>query len=308
MSVHHISDACTHEKLRNATTSVPDCANRGTINKKLNRPSKIRVIKSAAVSLRRRLQKQQALDRIVVRSGALPGPEQKCALRYSVSDRRAVGFMDTRKHIIEATDRLMRTKGISRLTTKQIAQEAGLAEGTLFNQFGSKDNLILAVVAERAPQNLLGVLLEQGPPFLKAIGTAGENTVEANLRRIGHSVIQFYGRVLPVLVSVFCDSELLARFQAAERERNGGPQYMLRVIEGYIRAEQELGRIHKKTRPGIVASSLVGPCFQWVFVHYSMGDFLIASLSEKQFIKELVANLYRGLIPAETRHGRLKRR
>ena len=206
--------------------------------------------------------------------------------------------MDTRKQIIEATERLIREKGVSRLTTRQIAQEAAIAEGTLFKQFGSKDRLILAVIAERAPQNLMGVLLEQGPQFLKAIGTAGENTVQRNLERIAHSVIQFYKGVLPVLVSVFCDSDLLGRYQAAESERDGGPQFMLKVIAGYIRAEQDLGRIHRNVRAEMVASLLVGPCFQWVFVHQSMGSLLMPELSEQEFVKELLSNLFCGLTPA----------
>ncbi len=211
--------------------------------------------------------------------------------------------MDTRKLILEAAERLIREKGVSKLTTKQIAQAAGLAEGTLFNQFGSKDNLILAVIAERAPQNLLNVLLEHGPHFLKAIGTAGENNVQENLTRIAHSVVRFYEGVLPVLVSVFCDSDLLARYQAAERQRDGGPQYMLRVIEEHIRTEQDLGRINPKVRAAMVASLLVGPCFQWVFVRHSMGSLLMPALSEHEFVKDLVANLYHGLMPAADRRS-----
>lgn len=209
--------------------------------------------------------------------------------------------MDTRKVILEAAERLIRENGVSRLTTKQVAQAAGLAEGTLFNQFGSKDNLILAVIEERAPQNLVDVLLEQGPQFLKSIGTAGENTVQDNLARIAHSVVQFYEGVLPVLVAVFCDSGLLARYQAAERERDGGPQFMLNVIEKHIRTEQDLGRINSNLRAATVASLLVGPCFQWVFVRHSMGKLLMPALSEQEFVHELVANLYQGLAPRADR-------
>ena len=52
---------------------------------------------------------------------------------------------DRRKALIDATLPLLREHGHT-VTTKQIAEAAGVAEGTIFRAFESKDDLILAAV------------------------------------------------------------------------------------------------------------------------------------------------------------------
>jgi AcrR family transcriptional regulator len=193
--------------------------------------------------------------------------------------------MDTRKQILAAAERLIRAKGLARLTTKQIAQEAGLSEGSLFNHFGRKDDLVLAVVLEQVPQ------------FLAAVSPAGEGTVAANLATVAQAVIRFYEGVLPVIVALFADAELLARHQAAMQGRGGGPQYMHDVIIRYIEDEQALGRIDPAAKPRSVTSLLVGACFQWVFVQHSTGSALWQDQPGQSFVEDLVDTLWRGLSP-----------
>ena len=52
---------------------------------------------------------------------------------------------DRRKALVDATLPLLREHGRT-VTTKQIAEAAGVAEGTIFRAFESKDDLILAAV------------------------------------------------------------------------------------------------------------------------------------------------------------------
>ncbi len=54
----------------------------------------------------------------------------------------------TRKRILEAAKSLFRSKGFEQATTRDIAREAHIATGTLFNYFASKE----AVVVELASQ------------------------------------------------------------------------------------------------------------------------------------------------------------
>jgi AcrR family transcriptional regulator len=53
---------------------------------------------------------------------------------------------DRRTAIIEVTLPLLREHG-SAMTTRQVAEAAGIAEGTVFRAFGSKDELVRACVA-----------------------------------------------------------------------------------------------------------------------------------------------------------------
>lgn len=53
---------------------------------------------------------------------------------------------DTRERLLDAVEHLMRTRGLARISTRAIAQRAGLAEGTLYNHFNDKIDLFIAVI------------------------------------------------------------------------------------------------------------------------------------------------------------------
>lgn len=55
---------------------------------------------------------------------------------------------NTRSNIMEATKKMIIEKGYHAMTTKDIAKEAQVNETTLFRQFGSKKDLLLATLKE----------------------------------------------------------------------------------------------------------------------------------------------------------------
>ena len=57
----------------------------------------------------------------------------------------------TKDQIVTATRKLIGDRGIARVTTKQIAETAGCAEGTIFRYFDRKDDLLLAAVQANFP-------------------------------------------------------------------------------------------------------------------------------------------------------------
>jgi len=54
----------------------------------------------------------------------------------------------TREKILRSAERLFNEVGYLDTTTRQIAQEAGIAAGTLFNYFPSKETLAMSLLAE----------------------------------------------------------------------------------------------------------------------------------------------------------------
>ncbi len=48
----------------------------------------------------------------------------------------------TRERIIDAARAVMLNKGLVRATTKEIARAAGVSEGTIYNYFANKEELI----------------------------------------------------------------------------------------------------------------------------------------------------------------------
>jgi len=83
----------------------------------------------------------------------------------------------TRSRAILATaSRLFAEKGYSHTTTAEIAREAGVAEGTLYHHFGSKDGIFLTLFDETMEGYLAGI------EAIIALGTTGRETLSAFAR------------------------------------------------------------------------------------------------------------------------------
>ena len=78
--------------------------------------------------------------------------------------------------ILATASRLFATRGYSQTTTAEIAREAGVAEGTLYHHFGSKDGIFLTLFDETMEGYLAGI------EALLARGTAGRETLSAFVR------------------------------------------------------------------------------------------------------------------------------
>ncbi|HOF78065.1 MAG TPA: TetR/AcrR family transcriptional regulator [Smithellaceae bacterium] len=52
----------------------------------------------------------------------------------------------SRQNIIEATQRILQTRGLTRATTREIAREAKITEGLIYHHFKDKAELIYEVV------------------------------------------------------------------------------------------------------------------------------------------------------------------
>jgi TetR/AcrR family fatty acid metabolism transcriptional regulator len=78
--------------------------------------------------------------------------------------------------ILTTASRLFAAKGYSNATTSEIAREAGVAEGTLYHHFGSKDGIFLTLFDETIDGFLAGI---EG---LLARGTTGRETLSSLAR------------------------------------------------------------------------------------------------------------------------------
>jgi len=66
----------------------------------------------------------------------------------SASSRRAAASAETREMILEAAFRTLSQKGYENTSVKDIADAAGVAQGLVHYHFGSKQGLVLAVLAK----------------------------------------------------------------------------------------------------------------------------------------------------------------
>src|SRR2546430_8121600 len=96
--------------------------------------------------------------------------------------RRVRNKEQIRKRIIAAALSLFQTKGFEATTTKAIARKAGIAEGTVFNYFKTKEDIALHFFEQEVDQAIVSV--RENPRLRKA-------PLEEKLFALVHSQLEF---------------------------------------------------------------------------------------------------------------------
>jgi AcrR family transcriptional regulator len=96
--------------------------------------------------------------------------------RKTISPKRA----QTRQRLIDAAGEAIASQGFHRATIDEIAARAGVTKGAIYDNFESKDDLFLAVVAARSRERLERF---QWPRDRRG-------TLKSRLRRLAEAVIQ----------------------------------------------------------------------------------------------------------------------
>ncbi len=161
---------------------------------------------------------------------------------------RGVAIPDLREHLFQATERVLARDGPTRLTSRAVTREAGVAKGVLHNHFTELDGFLAEFVKDR----LRLVAAEAA----KLPARAGQGTVVGNLTAAAVSV---FGDHAAAMISLArARPELMLRLQHSEAAVSPS----LREVEGefaaYLDAEKELGRISPDADSKTVALALVG--------------------------------------------------
>ncbi|EYT84545.1 TetR family transcriptional regulator [Streptomyces sp. Tu 6176] len=188
-----------------------------------------------------------------------------------------------RVRILDAAHELMRTVGLARATTKEIARAAGCSEAALYKYFASKEELFIQVLHERLPRLT---------PLLRALAAEPERrTVAENLTEIARQAALFYEQSFPIAASLYAETQLKRRHDEAMRRMGSGPHLPIEELDAYLRAERSLGRIAPGADTFAAASLLLGACAQRAFA-YDAAD---ARPDADAFAARLVGTLLTGL-------------
>lgn len=151
-----------------------------------------------------------------------------------------------RQHLTATAARLIGQRGSRSLTVRDIAREAGVADGVLYNYFEDKEDLL----ANALLAHVAGVMASA--PLL--VPEAGTGSVAENLRQFIDGGLEVLGRVSPAFAGLLTQPKVLARFHAmvgGDAALTGSPQTLGEdgarglpdMLAAYLRAEQRLGRI-----------------------------------------------------------------
>ncbi|MFJ5261499.1 TetR/AcrR family transcriptional regulator [Streptomyces sp. NPDC088387] len=190
-----------------------------------------------------------------------------------------------RVRILDAAHELMLTVGLARATTKEIAKAAECSEAALYKYFSSKEELFIRVLLERLPQLT---------PLLSSLAAEpGRGSLEENLTEIARQAALFYEQSFPIGASLYAETQLKRRHDAAMREMGMGPHKPIEGLEEYLRAERAAGRVRADADTFAAASLLLGACAQRAFAYEATRDGAAPPLDD--FAARLARTLVAGI-------------
>jgi AcrR family transcriptional regulator len=167
----------------------------------------------------------------------------------------------SRDRILDGALEVMRSRGLARATTKEIARAAGVSEALIYKLFADKTDVLLCVFAERLPW---GMALRED-----VTDHVGKRTVAENLTRMLIEIEQIFDASMPIAMALFSDVELMAREVEALQARGGpGPGILIQHVSDYLRAEQVAGRVRTGVPIDAAATTLVATSLHHAFAAF----------------------------------------
>jgi AcrR family transcriptional regulator len=192
-----------------------------------------------------------------------------------------------RERIVAAAIQVIRERGVTRATTKEIARAAKVSEGSLYNHFENKTALFGAA---------FGAVTSGIRDAMRELGaSAGGGTVEGNLERLASAAIRFYGELLPMTGSALADHDVSAWLRRRMPER-GGPIQGHAALVAYLEAERDAGRLDRGADPPFLAAALLGACLQHAFLSLLASPAALASVGLPADVDEYARGVVRAVL------------
>lgn len=213
--------------------------------------------------------------------------------RQAVALRGRVEGESLRDHLIATAALMIEEHGTANLTVREIAHQAHVADGVLYNHFADKEDLVV---------NALQVYVERVIATADPLPEPGTGTVAHNLTIHISRGLAILMRIIPVFASLLSEPNVVARFH--ERVGIGaGERALPAVLATYLRAEQHLGRIDSDANVAAATSMLIGACHGVVLPRMLFGIPGAPLDVPESFVEGLVVTVLRGIEPCRSDGG-----
>ncbi|MFJ9364389.1 TetR/AcrR family transcriptional regulator [Nocardia sp. NPDC101769] len=129
-----------------------------------------------------------------------------------------------REAVIANAQQVLAESGLARLSTKEIAARAGVAESSIFYHFGDRMGLLQAVIQH------------QLRPLKDLLADAPAADLRTALRSLLATLEEFFVSALPVMAAVQSDAELGAVYRERSRDLDLGPHRAVDAVVAYLSA------------------------------------------------------------------------
>jgi len=191
------------------------------------------------------------------------------------------------EQIIDAAARLFAAKGFHRTTTREVAQAADMAEGTLFNYFENKDDLLVGILTRLSENEMpqewqAWARPDEARQFFSELLDLQQDSVEKNT----------------IMMQAIL-SEILANADLRQRYAQQILEPTLHWLETALRRHAETGQIRQVYVPA--TARVLASLWMGLFIMEILGDPL--ATSEKERLADAIITLaLNGIAPTgETR-------
>lgn len=155
-----------------------------------------------------------------------------------------------REAIVEAALEVLREDGIANLTSRVVAARAGVSDASVYYHFGDRAGLLMAV-------------FDLGMKPLKFMHESDVSALEPiEVLRAGlTSLERFFEDVLPVFHAAQADPELRVALADFVDAKDLGPHKGVQMLGGYLRAQQQAGRVKAEADVDAIALMLITNAF-----------------------------------------------
>jgi AcrR family transcriptional regulator len=190
----------------------------------------------------------------------------------------------TDDQILEAARVVFLEKGIQG-TTAEVAHKAGVAEGTIFKRFPTKQELF-----HKAMEREVG-----DPGFLRKLPElVGQGDLRQNLLGFSLEALAFFRKLLPAVMTTWGNRK--SGLPAILNVQNPPPVRVLKRISAFFEAEMRLGRL-RRSDPEILARLLLGSIQNYVFFEMLQHTPEELPIPDETYLKGVINLLWNGAGP-----------
>src|SRR5215472_6632562 len=160
-----------------------------------------------------------------------------------MAKHKHTGKVNRRSDILRAAEKLIESRGLSGVTTRQISEEVGCSEGALYVHFKGRLELLLAMLEGSLP----GML----QPLEALTESVGHGSPSINLVRALEGIFRFHQRIVPITRTV-CgtrSSRRISQLSQESRERPASVDACSRRLRTF-RTTPRAHRLTGRCKPG----------------------------------------------------------
>ncbi len=195
----------------------------------------------------------------------------------------------TPESILEAAREVFLERGILG-TTAEVAERAGISEGSIFKRFPSKAHLFRAAMGDK-------FLI--APPWIDTVASrVGKGEIQENLFALGMDIVAHFRELMPFIMMSWSNPAPNGLPEGMSQP-NPPPLRAMKAMTGYFEAEMRTGRL-RRVDPEVLARTFLGALHTFVFFEVLHRANEELPLAAETYLRGLVNILWQGVDPASS--------